>query len=97
MQAAGDKRLSIVWIVLSGVTLVSWWIGFDHHTGPLRLNAPITFGVLSLAALKARIIIQEFMEARRAPRLLRRITDAWLLLLLLSLLGIYGIGMGLHL
>jgi hypothetical protein len=77
-----------VWLALSAFTLLSWWLGarHDHASGP---NALVTCGVIAVAALKVRIIVTEFMEARRAPPLLRRIADAWLALLTLSLLAIY--------
>jgi hypothetical protein len=44
---------------------------------------------LLIAALKVRIIIMEFMEARHAPALLRRLIDAWLALLMVTLLALY--------
>jgi hypothetical protein len=90
MTGSSSRRLALVWLALSAVTLLSWWIGSSR--GRPGLDAAVTFGVLAIAALKVRLIITEFMEARQAPRLLRRLTDAWLALLLASLLAIYGIG-----
>jgi hypothetical protein len=40
-----------------------------------------------------RIIFREFMEVRHAPVLLRRLTDLWVALAGVSLLGSYFLGM----
>ena len=96
MTAPSEKRLLTILLVLSAITLISWWIGAQHGQGELRLNGPVTFAVLMIAAVKVRLIIREFMEARQAPSLLRRIADAWLVLLVGSLLVIYFIGVGFH-
>jgi hypothetical protein len=90
------SRLTWVWGLLCAITLLSWWIGARHGHAYVP-NAAITFGVVAIAAVKVRMIIMEFMGARQAPKLLRRIADGWLALLVASLLGIYAFGMGLHL
>ena len=96
MTATSERRLLTILLVLSAITLISWWIGAKHGQGELRLNGPVTFGVLVIATVKVRLIIREFMEARHAPSLLRRVADAWLALLVGSLLAIYFIGVGFH-
>jgi len=96
MTATSERRLLTILLVLSAITLISWWIGAQHGQGEFRLNGPVTFGVLLIATVKTRLIIGEFMEARHAPRLLRRVADAWLALLVSSLLAIYFIGAGFH-
>jgi preprotein translocase subunit SecG len=45
--------------------------------------------VLAFGAIKARLIVQEFMEVRTAPRWLRRLTDAWLAGLFITVLVLY--------
>jgi len=42
--------------------------------------------------VKVRIIFREFMEVRHAPVLLRRLTDGWVVLMAVCLLGSYFIG-----
>ena len=37
--------------------------------------------------------MREFMEVRTAPRVLRRLTDFWVLLMAVALLGVYFAGM----
>ena len=89
-----DNIPVLSWLILAAVTLVSWWIGAGHGSGPLRADAAVTTGVLLIAALKIRIIMREFMEVRHAPAWLRRLTDAWIGVVLTSLLGIYFLGVG---
>jgi Prokaryotic Cytochrome C oxidase subunit IV len=87
------KRLLIVWIVLSLITLGYLWMDHtvDHH-GAVTGSAVVTSSVIVIALIKVRIIFREFMEVRRAPALLCRLTDAWVVLIAVCLLGSYFIG-----
>jgi hypothetical protein len=88
-----NKRLLVVWVVLSSLTLAYLWI--DHsvdHDGSLRPSALVTSSVIVIALIKVRIIFREFMEVRGAPVLLCRLTDAWVVLIGVSLLGSYFVG-----
>ncbi len=86
-----EKRLLVVGLALVGVTLISWWIGSHHGRHEFIRNALITYSVVLIAAIKARVIIREFMEVRHAPLLLRRLTDAWMAFITVALLGIYSL------
>jgi ABC-type transport system involved in Fe-S cluster assembly fused permease/ATPase subunit len=87
-----NKRLLGVWLVLASLTLSYLWI--DHQAGgTLRASAAITSGVIVIAVIKVRIIFREFMEVRQAPALLCRLTDAWVVLIAVSLLACYFTGM----
>ena len=83
------RSTTVVWVVLSAITVVSWWLGPAHHSGPLAPNTVITVVVLALGFLKARLIIRHFMEVRTAPLWLRVSTDVWLVALWGGVLGIY--------
>jgi hypothetical protein len=86
-----NKRLLVVWLVLASFTLAYLWI--DHSVdGSLRPSAVVTSSVIVIALIKVRIIFREFMEVRQAPVLLCRLTDAWVLLIGVALLGCYFIG-----
>jgi hypothetical protein len=87
-----NKRLLIVWLVLSSLTLAYLWI--DHSV--LRPSALVTSSVIVIALIKVRIIFREFMEVRGAPALLCRLTDAWVILIAASLLSCYFIGSALR-
>ena len=83
----------IVWLVLSLMTLAYVWL--DHSAdddGTLRASTVVTVSAIVIAVIKVRIIFREFMEARHAPALLRHLTDAWVILIAVSLLGTYVIG-----
>lgn len=87
-----NKRLMIVWLVLSSLTLAYLWI--DHSAGAsARSRAVVTSAVIVIALIKVRIIFREFMEVRNAPAVLCRLTDAWVVVMAAALLGCYFVGM----
>jgi len=89
VNAAFEKRLLVVWLALSAITLVSLLVGSLEGRDALTPNAAITSSAIAIALVKVRIIFREFMEVRHAPVLLGRLTDAWLLLTAVTLLGTY--------
>jgi Prokaryotic Cytochrome C oxidase subunit IV len=87
-----NKRLLVVWLILASLTLAYLWI--DHSVdGSPRPSVVITSSVIVIALVKVRIIFREFMEVRQAPPLLCRLTDAWVVLIGLSLFSCYIVGM----
>jgi len=88
-----NKRLLIVWAILTSMTLVYVWL--DHsvdQNGTLKASTAVTVSAIMIALIKVRIIFREFMEVRRAPALLCRLTDAWVVLIGVCLLGSYFVG-----
>lgn len=93
MSATFNKRLLIVWLILTSMTLVYVWL--DHavdQNGTLNASTVVTVSVIVIALVKVRIIFREFMEVRHARVLLRRLTDAWVVLIAVCLLGSYFVG-----
>lgn len=93
MTSAFSKRLLLVWLLLSSLTVGYLWL--DHSAdreGLLLPSTVVTVSVIVIALLKVRIIFREFMEVRQAPALLCRLTDAWVLLMAVFLLGSYFLG-----
>lgn len=89
-----DRRLPVVWVVLALLTVSYLWI--DHSAdGTPRSSVVITSSVIVIALVKVRIIFREFMEVRRGPVLLRRLTDAWVVLIAAGLFGSYFVGLAL--
>jgi hypothetical protein len=82
-----EKRLTFVWLALSAITL--------GERNSLTPNAAVTSSAIVIALIKVRVIIREFMEVRHAPVLLCRLTDLWMVLTGVSLLGSYFVGMAL--
>ena len=93
MRTAFNKRLLIVWAILTAMTLVYVWLdeAVDHN-GTLKASTVVTVSAIGIALIKVRIIFREFMEVRHAPALLRRLTDAWVVLIAVCLLGSYFVG-----
>jgi hypothetical protein len=84
------RATSYTWIVLSAITVVSWWLAPGHTRGaPAVASVPITLAVLLLSFIKGRLIIRYFMEVRTAPRWLKLSTDAWLVTVWAAVLAIY--------
>ncbi len=92
MNSRVARRLFVVWLALSSISVLQLWLSSYQSLDALEPNGVITFGVIAMALIKVRFIIQEFMEVRHAPVLLIRLTDAWLLITALALLGTYFVG-----
>ena len=75
MDTGIEKRLLLVWLVLSAISMSQLWLGSFSSQAVLAPNAVITFSVIAVALLKVRIIDREFMEVRHAPILLSRLVD----------------------
>ena len=93
MNSGFEKRLIVVLLVLSAITITQLGVGSLDGQDALRPNAAITSGAIVIALIKVRIIIREFMEVRHAPVLLCRLTDLWVVFAGVSLLGCYFVGM----
>lgn len=74
---SADRKLVVRWAILLALTLLSfesaWGIAW------LRDPAAAIAVVISVAMLKVRIVILEFMEIREAPWALRAPFEAWVL------------------
>ena len=93
MSTTFNKRLLVVWVILTSMTLVYVWL--DHsvdQNGTLKASTVVTVSAIVIALIKVRIIFREFMEVRHAPTLLRRLTDGWVLLIGVCLLTSYFVG-----
>jgi len=88
-----SKRLLIVWLILTAMTLVYVWMdeAVDQN-GTLRASTIVTVSAIVIALVKVRIIFREFMEVRHAPAWLCRLTDGWVVLVVVCLLGSYFVG-----
>ena len=90
MTTTAARTTTYAWIVLSAITIVSWWLAPGHTRGATAVaSVPITVAVVLLAFIKGRLIIRYFMEVRTAPRWLKLFTDVWLTVLWAGVLAIY--------
>ena len=85
----GTRAITVVWVALSAITVVSWWLAPGHSGGHAAASIPITVAAVLLGFVKCRMIIRYFMEVRTAPRWLRLGTDAWLVVLWSAVLVLY--------
>ena len=92
MNAGFEKRLLVVWLVLSAMTIAQLAVGSVDRQAALTPNVAITSSAILMALIKVRIIFREFMEVSHAPDMLRRLTDLWVVLTGATLLGCYLIG-----
>jgi len=81
-----STRVAVVWLVLLAATFLSWESA--HSAGEYRLASTV---VLLIAFLKVRLIGLEFMELRSAPRVLRFIFEAWVVVACATLLALYSL------
>ena len=93
MNAGFERRLVVVWVALSAITLIQLGVVSLDGAAALRPNAAITVCAIGIALFKVRVILREFMEVRHAPVLLGRLTDLWVAFAGVSLLGCYFVGM----
>jgi hypothetical protein len=82
--------LTYVWVFLTTITIVSWALS---RLAPAlhEVDAAITSALLLIAAVKARFVVRYFMEVRFAPPWLRRVTDSWIIVLVVLMLGMYWV------
>lgn len=83
------RAITAAWLVLSAITVVSWWLAPGHTGGEASASVPLTAAAILLGFVKGRVIIRYFMEVRSAPAWLRHSTDLWLVALWGAVLAIY--------
>lgn len=77
MNTAFEKRLLVVWLALSAITLAQLGLGSAGGRA-LTPNAAVAAGAVAIALVKVRFILREFMEVRHAPLRLGRLADLWI-------------------
>jgi Prokaryotic Cytochrome C oxidase subunit IV len=73
LTSTAAPTITYAWIILSAITILSWWLAPGHARGAAA-SAPITVAVILLGFIKGRMIIRYFMEVRTAPRWLKLFT-----------------------
>jgi len=72
------------WMVLVGLTLLSW--ALTERSGAARLA---TTAVVVIAAIKVRLVVAHFMELDPGHLPWRRVFDAWVVAVAAIILGGY--------
>jgi hypothetical protein len=81
-----DFRLLGLWSILLLLTLIA--LESVHLKGWMRDERLQGAAVISLAFIKVRLIILDFMEVRHAPRLLRFAMEAWVAVMCAALIAL---------
>jgi Prokaryotic Cytochrome C oxidase subunit IV len=90
MRGFLHDRLVIVWLLLIAATLLSTGMGGAHGLARSGGRAAV---VLAIAFGKVAAVVFNYMDVRRAPRALRILWGAWLVVVLTVLTGIYRAGL----
>jgi len=78
-----------VWLLLVGLTGVSWWLGAGQDLsagGDFRF---LMVGLMMLAFFKVRLVILYFMEILTAPLPLRLLFEIWVVGVCAAVIAIY--------
>jgi hypothetical protein len=89
MRILADKRLAAAWVILVGITLISWFIATRHGAGPIQPDPAIGMIAIVITLAKVRLISREFMELRHAPAKLKLVIDVWLVTFGLAMVVAY--------
>lgn len=93
MKRSTERRLAVAWVVVVAVTLL--YLVIDGSADDHGIAGASTFAsvaAITFALAKMRIILREFMDVRHAPRVLRAMTDALVVVIGACLLGTYLVG-----
>lgn len=94
MDKVVEARLFRVWLVLVGITLLSWWLGQEQVGADARAHTAVAYAALAIVAVKVRVIVAAYMDARHWSKKLQLGMDVWLVLLLGALATIYTLKLG---
>tara|TARA_R110000787_G_scaffold13918_24_gene43291 strand:- start:70 stop:369 length:300 start_codon:yes stop_codon:yes gene_type:complete len=86
--------ITLVWLILSFMTVFSWILGTQEDGSEISSHTLATIGILIVSFFKVRLVIMHFMEVRAAPMALRLILESWVLGICSILIVIYMTGWG---
>ena len=75
-MTAVARRVTLVWVLLLGLTFASFVVGIEQGAGAASAAA---VAIIGLALFKVRLIGIHFMDLRIAPRPLRLLFEAYAL------------------
>ena len=90
MQTLVRTNATLVWFALTALTVVSWALGTDH--GFSGHHVPAGLAIISVGIFKVRLVGLHFMELRTAPLPPRGIFEAYCVVLLVLLAGMFLFG-----
>jgi hypothetical protein len=88
MGTSGVKRLVWVWLGLVFATIASLFISKDTAT----IGSLAGLGAITIAYIKVRFVLREFMELNHAPNWMAYLADTWVLASVILLCSLYLLG-----
>ncbi len=79
-------RNTVIWLLLAGATLCSWFMGHAPAALDPRLAAVV---ILVITFIKVRFVMLDFMEVRGAPRGMRVVAECWFVGICVALITLY--------
>jgi heme/copper-type cytochrome/quinol oxidase subunit 4 len=86
--AVSHRTITLVWLLLVILTGISWLLG-SRPAGIITAPHLAGLALLAVAFFKARLVILYFMEVSDAPRPLRIIMEAWVVVALIAVSTMY--------
>lgn len=86
MTAVLKSNVSIAWLALTTLTVVSWALGAEHG---LSNHVLASLVIILVATFKIRVVGLYFMELRESPVALRAVFEGYCLLLFIMLTVMY--------
>ncbi|MBT8340354.1 MAG: cytochrome C oxidase subunit IV family protein [Desulfatitalea sp.] len=86
MKALILSRVTLIWLILAGATLLSWEMGHGAGFDDIRYAST---SIIAIVFIKIRFVILEFMELRHAPVPVRVAAEAWVVVVGTVLIVLY--------
>lgn len=80
------SRITLVWALLVGATLLSWELGHGMGIHDARVAGSL---ILVVAMIKVRFVMLDFMEIRHAPAWMRASAEIWTVALAALLVALF--------
>lgn len=87
-----NDRVTYVWLLLAALTCLSWVLADGVEPASAEGAQFLAVGLLALAFFKVRLVIMYFMEVLDAPRVLRALMEAWVVLVFVAMCYFYLFG-----
>jgi hypothetical protein len=80
------SRITWIWALLVGATLLSWELGHGLGVQDTRVAGSL---ILVVAMVKVRFVMLDFMEIRHAPTWMRAGAEIWTVVLAALLVALF--------
>lgn len=70
------SRITAIWLLMIGATLLSWQMG---HGAEIIKQRYVAAAIIVITFVKVRLLIFEFMEIKTAPFWMRFAFDLWMM------------------